>query len=108
MEKVLIKRGESNLYNIFTEICSYTASKIEYFTGYIYLHKLLYGDRLHIKISVNGKVHLFIEYSDQQIMTTVYIDPIPLLPDDVLLVEVRNLSTNLMMTSVSYILYSDT
>jgi hypothetical protein len=107
MARDLLKSDEENLFNIFREVVSYTSPGIRYFTGYIYLHKMLMGDKIHIKMTVNGKIHLYLEYVDQQIMTTIYVNPIPLLPNDTLKIEMRNLSANIQMSVISYIFYSE-
>ena len=107
MTKELLTKGTYELFNIFTTIYSYTVPDTQFFTGYLYLDKMLMGDTLHLRILVNDNPHLYLEYKDQQSMVTVYINPIPLLPGDTLIFEGRNLSTNLRMLPLTYVLYTD-
>jgi len=100
-----LSTGEAYLYNIFIPICTYQSDAIQSFMGYIYLHKISFGDIIHIKLSVNGKVHLYTEYKDQQLMTVVHIAPVPLFKDDILKIEVRNISQINVMTTLSYKFY---
>jgi len=105
MNKVLLGNEiDVPLYNTFIDIFTYTSESIKYFTGSIHLHKMIPGEKIHVKLTINGKPHLYIEYVDAQVMTLVYINPIPVIPGDVLKVQMRSLASD-KTSLISYTFY---
>jgi len=107
MPKELLYDGTTEVFNIFTPVLNFTSPSLQVFSGYIYLDQMRNGDTVYIRLKINDQIHLYTQYTDRQIMTTVYINPTPLLPGDVLILEAKNISMLSRTLPIGYMLWAD-